>query len=106
MDDLAVTDVPQHNRYEACLDGELVGFVDYHRDDVRGAVLLTHAEVHRAREGRGIGSKMVRAALDDLAARSERVEPVCSFVRAFVRDNPEYQPLVGPRPPTGYSNGS
>jgi predicted GNAT family acetyltransferase len=88
-----VQDVPDRNRYEVTLDGEVVGLLDYRRD-AQGAVHLTHAEVSPRVGGQGIGTQLVQAALDDLAEKGERVVPVCSFVRAFVRDNPAYQRLV------------
>ena len=91
-DDIDVRDVPEHNRFEVTLDGALVGVLDYRRDG--DTVLLTHAEVSPDVGGRGIGTALVRAALDDLDARGDRVAPLCSFVRAFVRDNPSYQRLL------------
>ena len=88
-----VHDVPEQSRYEVVLDGQLVGLLDYRRGP-GDAVHLTHAEVSPRVGGQGIGTKLVQAALDDLAQKGERVVPVCSFVRAFVRDNPTYQRLV------------
>ena len=90
---IEVTDAPEQHRYEATLDGQMVGVLDYRRDG-HGVVHLTHAEVSPRVGGRGIGTQLVQAALDDLADRGERVVPVCSFVRAFVRDNPRYGRLV------------
>ena len=93
MSDIDVQDVPEQSRYEVTLDGHVVGLLDYRRGP-GGVVHLTHAEVSPKVGGRGIGTKLVQAALDDLAEKNERVVPVCSFVRAFVRDNPTYQRLV------------
>jgi predicted GNAT family acetyltransferase len=90
---IEVTDAPERHRYEASLDGRMVGVLDYRRD-ADGVVLLTHAEVSPRLGGQGIGTQLVQEALDDLAEKGERVVPVCSFVRAFVRDNPDYQRLV------------
>ena len=90
---IEVTHAPEHDRYEVAVDGQLVGLLDYRRDS-GGTVHLTHAEVSPRVGGQGIGSALVRGALEDLAEKGERIVPVCSFVRAFVRDNPEYQKLV------------
>ena len=92
MSGIEVRDAPEQSRYEVLLDGQLVGLLDYRRGG--DAVHLTHAEVSPRVGGRGIGTKLVQGALDDLAEKNERVVPVCSFVRAFVRDNPDYQRLV------------
>ena len=88
-----VNDAPERHRYEVTLDGQVVGLLDYRRGP-DGAVHLTHAEVSPRVGGQGIGTQLVQGALDDLAAKGERIVPVCSFVRAFVRDHPDYQSLV------------
>lgn len=93
VDRLVVQDVPQLDRFEARIGEEVVGVLDYRRSR-DGSLALTHAEVAPRYGGRGFGTALVRAALDDLAARDERIVPVCSFVRAFVRDNPGYRRLV------------
>lgn len=53
-------------------------------------LVFTHTEVPAADEGRGIGSRLVRAALDDARQRGFKIVPACSFVAAFVRRHPEY----------------
>ena len=53
-------------------------------------LVFTHTEVPPADEGKGVGSRLVRAALDDARARGFRILPACSFVVAFVRRHPEY----------------
>ena len=53
-------------------------------------LIFTHTEVPPADEGKGIGAKLVRAALDDTLRRGFRIVPACSFVAAFVRRYPEY----------------
>ena len=54
------------------------------------SLIFTHTEVPPADEGKGIGAKLVRAALDDARRRGFRIVPACSFVAAFVRRHPEY----------------
>lgn len=70
----------------AVIDYELIGH----------SIALTHTGVPRAMRKHGIGTALVRAALD--YARDERllVRPLCPFVSAFIRDNPEYAPLIDP----------
>lgn len=95
--DAAVTDVAGRARYEIRVDGELAGFLDYapHRERLD----FVHTEVNPAFGGRGVGTRLVRAALDDLRRRGGRVRPMCSFVGAFLDRNPEYADMVfGPTP--------
>lgn len=59
-----------------------------------GAVDLFHTEVDPRLRNRGLGAVLVRAVLDDLRARGDRVIPTCPFVAAFIRRNPEYEDLL------------
>ena len=45
---------------------------------------MTHAEVDPSREGRGLGSTLVRGALDDVRARGLKVRPDCPFVADYI----------------------
>ena len=53
--------------------------------------IFTHTEVPAADEGKGIGTRLVRAALDDVRRRGLTIVPACSFVADFVRRHPEYE---------------
>jgi uncharacterized protein len=85
-----VTDNPAELRYELIVDGELAGEIRYRR--VPGGLALVHTEVDPKREG--LGSVLVRGALDDLRARGMRVVPVCPFVRAYITRHSEYEDLL------------
>jgi len=50
--------------------------------------------VPRVLEGRGIGSKLVRATLDQVRSEGLKVVPRCSFVRAYMERHPEYADLL------------
>lgn len=86
-----VTDNAERQRYEMPVAGGLA-FVAYRR---AGDVLtLDHAEVPSALEGQGLGSRLVKATLDDIRARGLKVVPRCGFVRAYMRRHPEFIDLV------------
>jgi predicted GNAT family acetyltransferase len=87
-----VVDASAGSRYEAYLGDELAGFLDYHAQP--GLVTLLHTEVARAYEGRGVGSALVRFALDDIRARGARLLPICPFVRAYLERHPEERDLL------------
>ena len=79
-------------RYEAFIDDELVGFLDYQpRDD---QVVITHTVVFDRHAHHGIGGQLVRHVLDDIAQSGRKVVPVCSFVQQFIADNPAYAAMV------------
>jgi uncharacterized protein len=89
--DVNVADHPEAARYELTVDGERAGFVTYRQ--APGVIAFLHAEVDPARERRGLGSQLVRAALDDARARGLAVRPVCPFVQWFMETHEEYQDL-------------
>lgn len=89
--DLVVVDVPDRHRYEATADGDLAGFAEY--TTTSEMVVFTHTEVLPAHEGEGVGSALVRYALDDVRARGLRALAVCPFVLGWIRRHPEYADL-------------
>ena len=90
--DLTVTDAPEAGRYEARAGDRVLGQAAYQREGDR--VVFTHTEVDPESEGSGVGSTLVRGALDDVRARGRRAVPRCSFVRAWIDRHPDYADLV------------
>jgi hypothetical protein len=90
----AVADRPDRRRYEIELEGELAGFLTYGLDDGAGVITHRHTEIDPAFGGRGLGSQLVRFALDDARDRGLAVKPLCPFVSAFIERHPEYSELL------------
>lgn len=90
--EVAVRDNMLEARYEALVDGALAGVAQY--ESVDGAVVLTHTLVLPDFEGKGVGGRLARGALDDLRERGLRVVPVCPYIAAWIRRHPEYAELV------------
>lgn len=59
-----------------------------------GAVVLEHTVVDGSRREKGLGSHLVRFALDDVRASGGRIVPQCPFVRAYLERHPEDADLV------------
>ncbi|BBA97814.1 hypothetical protein RVR_3743 [Actinacidiphila reveromycinica] len=89
--DLTVTDVPSAHRYEARTADSLAGFASYLRGD--SVIAFVHTEVQDGYEGRGVGSALARAALDDARARGLGVLAICPFVDGWISKHPEYEDL-------------
>jgi predicted GNAT family acetyltransferase len=87
-----VVHVPEAQRYELRLDGRLVGLLAYRPRD--GVVVMTHTEVDPSCSGRGWGTRLVLAALEDVRAAGLAVVPLCPFVAAVIRRHPAYRDLV------------
>jgi hypothetical protein len=93
-DEAAIADRPERRRYELELDGRVVGLLTYRLDAAAGVIAHRHTEIDPAVGGRGLGSRLVRFALDDARARGLTVRPLCPFVAAFIEAHPEYAELV------------
>ncbi|WP_017605253.1 GNAT family N-acetyltransferase [Nocardiopsis alkaliphila] len=87
-----VKDVPEHRRYEITTDGETAGHAEYILTDT--LITFTHTEVDPAFEGKGIGSALVRGALDDVRSRGLSVLPMCPFVKSWIERHRDYGDLV------------
>lgn len=79
------------HRYELEAEGQLALAAYRLRD---GRITFTHTEVPEAMEGRGIGSKLVGAALEDARALGLKVVPACPFVKHYMDKHPETQDLL------------
>jgi predicted GNAT family acetyltransferase len=87
-----VTDNTDEHRYEIRVDGQLVGYAVYQRSGDR--VAFVHTVVNPDFSGRGIGSRLVAAALDDVRRRREQAVAQCSFVVRYIERHPEYRDLL------------
>ena len=80
-------------RFEAVDEsGVVAGFAAYRRSPDR--IVFTHTVVDDAFEGRGVGSTLVRGALDAVRGEGLRVVPQCPFVKSFIERHPEYANLT------------
>jgi uncharacterized protein len=91
----SVRNAPEQSRYEIRDGDRLLGVAAYERrgDQIR----FTHTEVDPQAGESGLGSKLVRAALDDVRAQGGTVVPLCSFVRGWIEKHPDYADLVAER---------
>jgi predicted GNAT family acetyltransferase len=91
--DPAVVNEEERHRYEITADGQVAGFADYRlRPD--GTVIFTHTQIEPAFDGRGLGSVLARAALDDVRRRQVKLVPRCPFIAGYIERHPEYRDLV------------
>ena len=89
--EIQVVDDPAGQRYEARLGSQVVGFTEYRR--VRGRVIFIHTEVDPAIEGKGIGGKLARGALDDVRSQGLTFSVKCPFIASWLRRHPEYDDI-------------
>lgn len=90
--DIHVRDNPDESRYEV-LDGDRrLGLAQYR---LRGTMIsFIHTEVDPELQGKGVGARLIEAALQDAEARRLEVLPFCPFVRAYIDEHRAFVALV------------
>jgi predicted GNAT family acetyltransferase len=79
------------SRFELNVDGS-IAFVTYRKSP--GAITLVHTEVPPELGGKGIGSKLGRATLDEVRAQGRKLSVECDFIRNYMNKHPEYDDLL------------
>lgn len=90
-----MTETVQNNttkhRYELEVEGHIAASYYQLSGDV---ITFTHTEVPKELEGKGIGSRLVKGALDQVRADGMKVVPQCPFVKGYIGKHPEYTDLL------------
>ena len=89
---LVIADTPERQRFEARLDGTLVGVLTYAVEDHR--IDLIHTRVFPDYEGHGIAAALTRFALDDARRRGLGVIATCPYVRRYLETHPKDLDIV------------
>ena len=92
-----ITDAPERGRYEASVDGELAGILEYVIK--HGRIALIHSEVSPARQGHGVAAALARFALDDARRRELKVIVNCPYVQDYVTRHPDDDDIIIGRTP-------
>jgi predicted GNAT family acetyltransferase len=85
-DSAEVIDNTDASRFELREDGWLAELVYRVRG---GRLVLIHTEVPLELEGRGIGGRLVTAAVDRAAREGLTLVPLCPFARGWLERHPE-----------------
>lgn len=78
-------------QYEFKING-LIPKIQYIR--AKDRIYLTHTEVPDALKGKGIGSLLVHAALEDIKAQGATLVPLCPFVAGYLKEHPAWKKLL------------
>jgi predicted GNAT family acetyltransferase len=78
-------------RYELHQDDALAIAAYERRGDV---IVFTHTVVPAALQGKGIASRLIKHALDDVRAQGLKIDPQCEFVAAYLDRHPEERDLL------------
>ena len=88
---IEVTNNLTDKQFQAEVEGHLA-IIRYTPEN--GTLVLTHTEVPPELEGKGVGSHLVRAALDFAMTEGLDVVPECPFIKAYIDKHEEYHSLL------------
>jgi len=80
-----------HHRFELAIEGHLAA--TYYKID-NGVITFIHTEVPPELGGKGVGSKLVKGALDQVRSEGMKVIAQCPFVKAYIDKHSEYADLL------------
>jgi hypothetical protein len=86
-----IIDNKAHHRFELEAEGYVAK--SFYEID-HGVITFLHTEVPPELGGKGIGSRLIKGALDQVRAEGLKVIAECQFVKAFIGKNPAYQDLL------------
>ena len=89
---LVVRDNPEHHRFEIDLGDGSFAIAVYALSP--GKIMFTHTQVPEGHEGKGIGTSLIRFALDAARERGLKVIPTCPFFAAYMQKHAEVQDLL------------
>jgi uncharacterized protein len=78
-------------RYELAANGHVAAT---YYEIAPGVITFVHTEVPPELGGKGIGSKLIKGALDQVRAEGLKVVAKCEFVKGYIGKHPEYADLV------------
>jgi uncharacterized protein len=90
--EIVVRDNPESQTYDAMLGDEIAGTLVYELEGPR--IVLTHTAVQEHLQHRGIGAKLLIAALDDIRSKGLKITILCPVVNDFIGNHPEYADLI------------
>jgi uncharacterized protein len=86
-----IIDNKAHHRFELEVDGHLAkSFYEIEN----GVITFIHTEVPPELGGKGVGSRLIKGALDQVRGRDLKVIAECLFVKAYIEKHPEYADLL------------
>jgi predicted GNAT family acetyltransferase len=81
----------EKHRYELAVDGHIAAT---YYEIADGVITFVHTEVPPELGGKGIGSQLIKGALDQVRSEGLKVIAQCPFVKAYIGKHAEYADLL------------
>lgn len=91
LNEIDIVHNPEAFRFEAQI-GDYLAQLDYRLD--RDSIIFSHTGTPPALQGQGVAGKLVQTGLEYARENKLKVVPQCTYVAAYIRKHPEYQPLL------------
>ncbi|MCK0145522.1 N-acetyltransferase [Arenibacter sp. F26102] len=89
--DYKLIDNTEGKQYEYQIDG-VIAKIEYKK--AKDKIYLTHTEVPKELEGKGVASSLVKQVLEDVETKGLTLVPMCPFVAAYIKRHPEWKELI------------
>ena len=89
--DITITHDESAQRFETIIDGQ-TGYISYQQRN--NTLVYDHTIVPQSLGGRGVGTALVKHALDYAREQNKKVVPQCSFVSTYIKKHPDYKDLL------------
>lgn len=92
MEKYELFDNTDEGQYEYRI-GKLRPHIEYKINN-DGVIFLTHTGIPEELRGQGVGTMLVADSLEDIDRRGLKLVPLCGFVAAYIKKNPEWMKLL------------
>ncbi|MCL9808126.1 GNAT family N-acetyltransferase [Flavobacterium luminosum] len=82
----------EKKRFELEVEG-VIAFIDFIVNN-ENIMFLTHTEVPKELEGKGVGSALVSKTLNHIQEKGYTLAPLCPFVAAYLKRHPEWKNVL------------
>lgn len=83
---------PDENRFEAISNQEIIGVVNYYKEN--NIIIVTHTGVKTEYEGQGIAGALTKAMLTFITKNNLKINPLCSYTKSYIDRHPELKNLL------------
>ncbi len=85
------SDNTEKKQFELYSDGH-VSWIEYILTGNK--IIFAHTEVPQKLEGKGIASKLVKLALENIESRGLKLIPLCPFTASYIKKHPEWMGVL------------